>query len=169
MCRAPDADDAAGVRPGHDAPFCCPLTGDALSGRGKAVLHRPTGLLVSEKGLKTVPELARAALLEAAQAQLADGAPKAARAVLEAVVAAEGRWEAAELLTVNPEGQEAEDARDRVMFIAQKVLFSEFSAPACASCSSPCRICYPPFRVSCKSRGAGAKLAALVSAVAPGL
>ena len=123
--RSGNADEAAGVRPDASAPFQCPLTGGALNGRGKAVLHRPTGALVTEKGLKQMPEMARELLLERAQAAMAEGAAwrgsAAQKAGLDAVVAADGRWEERDLLVVNPEGQDAENAADRVRFLTEKV------------------------------------------------
>jgi Rtf2 RING-finger len=109
------------VRPGGDAPFQCPLTGQPLNGRPNAFLHRPTGLLLSEKGLKCAPKMAREAIAEAAAAALAEGGGKGDVAALEAAVASGGAWEERDLVVINPEGQYAEDAKDRVMFIAQKV------------------------------------------------
>ena len=127
-CRAHDTDN---TRPGADAPFVCPLTGEPLNGRSKVFLHRPTGLLLSERGLKSVPQLAREMVLEAAQAALAparDGSSAAAAAsdgtakrALAAVVAAGGAWQEKDLMVINPEGQDAEDAKDRVTFLSQKV------------------------------------------------
>lgn len=121
-CRSTDANEAEGVRPGHNAPFQCPITLDPLTGRGKVFLHRATGLLLSEKGITQVPRMAQEAIVEAAAVALETASVSAAQqAALEAVVANGGKWDGRELLVVNPEGQDAEDAKDRVSFVAQKV------------------------------------------------
>jgi Rtf2 RING-finger len=134
-CRHSDSDDPSSVRPGHDAPFQCPLTGEPLNGRSRGFLHRPTGLLLSEKGLQNVPKLARETILDSAATVLAAATKKGEQgeksgvaaggnaAALEATVAAGGAWQERDMLVVNPEGQDAEEAKDRVMFIAQKVWF----------------------------------------------
>jgi hypothetical protein len=124
LCRAADAGDGNGVRPSADAPFQCPLTGAPLNGRSRAFLHRPTGLLLCEKGTKQFSKLAREAILEAAQAALARGkGGVSGAAALEAIVASRGSWDDKDMMVVNPEGQDAEDAKDRVSFISAKVCF----------------------------------------------
>jgi hypothetical protein len=81
--------------------------------------------MVTEKGLKTVPQLARELLLELAQALLIEGDawPGCAsqKARLEAVVAGKGSWETRDLLVVNPEGDDLADAQVRIAFLAAKV------------------------------------------------
>jgi hypothetical protein len=121
-CRSTDANEAEGVRPGHDAPFQCPITLDPLTGRGRVFLHRATGLLLSEKGITQVPKMAQEAIVEAAAAALETASVSAAqRTTLEAVVASGGTRYSRELLVVNPEGKDAEEAKDRVFFVAEKV------------------------------------------------
>ena len=123
--RAADAGDGNGIRPSAEAPFQCPLTGAPLNGRARAFLHRPTGLLLSEKGLTQFPKMAREAIVEAAQASAADkrsgSKGSAGAAARDALVASGGAWEQTDMLVVNPEGEDAEDAKDRVRFIAAKV------------------------------------------------
>jgi hypothetical protein len=81
--------------------------------------------MVTEKGIKNVPQLARELLLERAQALLTEGDawPGCAsqKARLEAVVAGKGSWETRDLLVVNPEGDDLADAQVRIAFLAAKV------------------------------------------------
>ncbi|KAK9868399.1 hypothetical protein WJX84_009405 [Apatococcus fuscideae] len=50
---------ATTFQPGNDAPFVCPITELPLNGRFRAVVLRPSGLVVSERALKEMPELVR--------------------------------------------------------------------------------------------------------------
>jgi hypothetical protein len=81
--------------------------------------------MATEKGLKEVPQLAREVFLERAQAALAEGDAwpgcTSQKARLEAVVEARGAWEQRDLLVLNPEGKELEDAQDWVAFLVAKV------------------------------------------------
>lgn len=125
QAQAAAAQEETGVRPGAEAPFQCPLTGRALNGCGRTLLHRPTALVFTDSGLKKAPGVARELLLEAANKLLAaDGvgagekkgkkkAAAAARLRLEAVVARGGRWDDDEMLVLNPEGDDAEVAKGR--------------------------------------------------------
>jgi hypothetical protein len=91
-------------------------------------------MLFTERGLQNAPGVAREQILEAAKSALATadvgGGGKKARknsggnggaAALEAVVARGGQWEERELLVVNPEGEDAEEAKDRLLFMQAKV------------------------------------------------
>lgn len=123
--RSANAGDGNGVRPSAEAPLQCPLTGAPLNGRARALLHRSTGLLLSEKGLKQFPKMAKEAILEAAQASRASDKKQKSgssdAAALDAIVASGGQWDEKDMMVVNPEGQDAEDAKDRVRFITAKV------------------------------------------------
>lgn len=138
VCRQ-TAGDGVGVRPGAEAPFECPLTGVPLNGRNRTFLHRPSGLLFTESGVKKVPKVAQELILEACQKLLGpSGAAKAnggsekmkskkgdaARAALEAIVARGGKWEDGELLVVNPEGADAEAAKALLHCVTVKVSHS---------------------------------------------
>lgn len=132
MCRQ-TAGDGVGVRPGAEAPFECPLTGVPLNGRNRTFLHKPSGLLFTESGAKKVPKVAQELILEACrkvlEASKANGGSEkkkskkgdAARVVAEAVVARGGKWEDGELLVVNPEGDDAEDAKALLHCVTVKV------------------------------------------------
>ena len=49
--------NATSFQPGNDAPFICPVTELPLNGRFRAVVLRPSGLVVSERALKEVSRL----------------------------------------------------------------------------------------------------------------
>lgn len=115
------AGEEVGVRPGAEAPFECPLTGVPLNGRNRTFLHKPSGILFTESGSKKIPKVAQELILEACRKVLEETngmsekkkAKKAgaARAIAQAVVDRGGKWEENELLVVNPEGDDAEDAK----------------------------------------------------------
>lgn len=147
-CRAQAAaaQEETGVRPGAEAPFQCPLTGRALNGCGRTLLHRPTALVFTDSGLKKAPGVARELLLEAANKLLAaDGvsagekkgkkkAAAAARLRLEAVVARGGRWDDDEMLVLNPEGDDAEVAKGRQHAMQTKVSTPCWDLFCCRGC-----------------------------------
>eukprot|EP00199_Chlamydomonas_sp_CCMP681_P002067 CAMPEP_0119102696 /NCGR_PEP_ID=MMETSP1180-20130426/1349_1 /TAXON_ID=3052 ORGANISM="Chlamydomonas cf sp, Strain CCMP681" /NCGR_SAMPLE_ID=MMETSP1180 /ASSEMBLY_ACC=CAM_ASM_000741 /LENGTH=400 /DNA_ID=CAMNT_0007087023 /DNA_START=70 /DNA_END=1272 /DNA_ORIENTATION=- len=55
-------------QPGNDCDFCCPITGVEFNGRFKFMVHRPTGRVISEKGIKELPSVVQ---------ELLGGAPSA--------------------------------------------------------------------------------------------
>jgi hypothetical protein len=65
--------------------FQCPISGQEVNGRARFVIHRPTGWVISEKALKEVPAAAEEAL--------------------------GGKWTAADLVPVNPTGEELDGLR----------------------------------------------------------
>jgi len=79
---------------GGSVKFVCPVTGVAMSGKGKFVIVWPkagkksAGIVLSERALKEVPEV-----------------------VKESVG---GEWESADVLPVNPSGKELDLLKDRV-------------------------------------------------------
>lgn len=80
---------AADFQPSNEAEWVCPVSGLEMNGRFRFVLLRPSGVVVSEKALKE----AKAAVLE--------------------VVGAE--WGPDDVLVLNPEGEELDRARERVL------------------------------------------------------
>lgn len=71
------------------AVFQCPVTGLEMNGRVPFVIHRPTGLVLSERALREVPVAAEELL---------------------------GRkWSADELIPVNPQGEELEKRKELVV------------------------------------------------------
>ena len=68
--------------------FQCPVSGQEMNGRARFMIHRPSGWVVSEKALKEVPAAAEEAL--------------------------GGKWTAADLVPVNPTGEELEGLRVRL-------------------------------------------------------
>ncbi len=67
------AADASDFRTATHVRFACPLTGLQMNGRCRFVALRPSGVVVSERAFKTVPE---------AVAELLDGQPLSSQAVL---------------------------------------------------------------------------------------
>eukprot|EP00892_Ulva_mutabilis_P012874 jgi/Ulvmu1/995/UM103_0023.1 len=143
------AQEETGVRPHAEAPFECPLTGCPLNGRGRTFLHKPTCLVLTESGLNKAPKVASELILEAARKRLeeiADSAApengtkgkkkaaalavQAARARLEAIVSRGGKWEQAELLVLNPEGNDAEVAKGRLHAMQTKAKAKSAAADA---------------------------------------
>ncbi|KAK9844802.1 hypothetical protein WJX74_007036 [Apatococcus lobatus] len=51
--------DSTSFQPGNDAPFICPITEVPLNGRFRAFVLRPSGLVVSERAVKEMPQLVR--------------------------------------------------------------------------------------------------------------
>ncbi|KAK9850261.1 hypothetical protein WJX84_011128, partial [Apatococcus fuscideae] len=49
--------DSTSFQPGNDAPFICPITEVPLNGRFRAFVLRPSGLVVSERAVKEMPQL----------------------------------------------------------------------------------------------------------------
>jgi hypothetical protein len=75
---------------GNDAVrFACPITGQLFNGKGRFVLHRPSGYVVSERSVKEVP------------------------AVVEELVGC--KYGAADIIPINPTGEEAGKLREELL------------------------------------------------------
>lgn len=83
---------AAGPGPGSSscdvAVFQCPVTGLEMNGRFPFVIHRPSGLVLSERALREVPVAAEELL--------------------------GGKWSPSDLIPVNPQGEELEKRKEAV-------------------------------------------------------
>lgn len=81
---------SGGGQGGEDgARFACPISGQAFNGKYKFVIFRKSGHVLSERALKEVP------------------------AVVEEMVG--GKWEASDLLPVNPSGEELQQMREALL------------------------------------------------------